>query len=156
MTNTLPWSSRISARAIYGRLLLLYPEDLRRDYGADMALVFAEDLDSARREAGMRGAIRVWRCALSEFLRFALPGYASRPAVRVPVISSALSIVMMSGVMTMALRHAPHAPRPLQAVCAALLLPLFCTPLVSLVSVWACRGNAVMSLNLSQHTGEER
>jgi hypothetical protein len=56
MTNAPPLSSRL-----YDRLLGLYPEDLRRDFGADMALVFAEDLDTARREAGLRGVIRMWR-----------------------------------------------------------------------------------------------
>ena len=40
MTHALPLSLRI-----YDRLLVLYPEDLRRDHGAEMALVFAEDLD---------------------------------------------------------------------------------------------------------------
>jgi hypothetical protein len=143
MTNALPLSSRI-----YSRLLVLYPEDLRRSYGADMLLVFAEDLDAARRKAGTRGAVRVWRCALGELLRLGLPGCASSPAVRVAAISCALFIAMMGGVMTLALRHAPDAPTFFHAARFALLLPLFSTPLISLVSVWACRGGDVISLDL--------
>src|SRR5205807_1636717 len=60
MTDALVLSSRL-----YRRMLILYPEDLRRDYGAEMALVFADDLAAARRERGMRGVVRVWRCALA-------------------------------------------------------------------------------------------
>jgi hypothetical protein len=150
MTYALPLSSRI-----YGRLLDLYPEDLRRDHGAEMALVFAEDLDTARREAGGRGAIRVWRCALHEFIRFAMPRHASSPAVRVPAISFGLCVAMMSAEMELALRHAPNPPTLFNAVRATLLLPLFATPIISLVSVWACRGSGVMSLGLSHSRREE-
>ncbi len=149
MTNALPLSSRI-----YGRLLVLYPEDLRRDYGAEMALVFAEDLDTAQRQAGMRGVIRVWRCALGEFVQFALPVCASSPAVRVPAVWFALSTAIMSGEMAMTLRNAWNAPTLFHAVCAALLLPCLSTPLMFLAVVWTCRGNAIISLDLSNNTGE--
>ena len=54
MMTTPALSSRI-----YGRLLALYPQDLQRDYAADMAFVFAEDLAAARREDGVRGVFRV-------------------------------------------------------------------------------------------------
>ncbi len=118
MIDLLPLSSRI-----YRRLLVLYPEDLRRDYGADMAFVFAEDLEAARREAGLRGVVRVWRCALCEFFRFALPDHASSPAVSVPAIWFALSSIIMSAEVALALRHSPRTPRPSHALCAALLLP---------------------------------
>jgi hypothetical protein len=149
MTNALPLSSRI-----YNRLLVLYPEDLRREFGADMALVFADDLDSARREAGLRGVIRVWRCALGEFFRFALPGFASSPAVRVSGISLALFTAMMSGVMTLALSQSLKPPTLVYAIRVALLMPLFSTPLIFLVSVCVCRGSAVVSLDWSDNSGQ--
>jgi hypothetical protein len=151
MTNALSLSSRI-----YRRLLVLYPEDLRRDFEADMAFVFAEDLEAARRDAGMRGVLRVWRCALGEFVRFALPGCAASPAVRVPAVWFALSSIIMCAEVAMAIRHSPHAPRPLPAICAALLLPSLTAPLMSLAIMWACRSNAIISLHLSNQTGEER
>ena len=65
MTNASALNSRI-----YGRLVELYPEDLRREYGDEMIFVFAEEL----RDANFARALRVWRNALSEFLRLALPG----------------------------------------------------------------------------------
>jgi hypothetical protein len=144
MTNVLPLSSRI-----YARLLVFYPEDLRRDYGAEMALTFAEDLDTARHQAGGRGIIRVWRCALVEFLRFALPGCASSPAVRVPAISVAFSIGMMG--FGLVLRGATDAPMWYRAACT---LPTFATVLTPLLVIWVCRGKAVLSLGLCNHTGE--
>jgi hypothetical protein len=148
MTNALPLSSRI-----YGRLLVLYAEDLRRDYASEMALVFAEDLDTARREAGMYGVMRVWRYVLGEFLRFALFGQASSSAVRVPAICFALSIAIMGAETAMALRHAPNALTPFHGISALLLLSLS-PPLISLESVWACRGNTIISLNLSNNKVE--
>jgi hypothetical protein len=150
MSNTPPLSSRI-----YARLLALYPENLRREYGADMALVFAEDLDTARREAGIRGVIRVWRCVLGEFLRISLPGCASSSAVRVPAISFVLCLLMLGGVTVMAMRHAPDGATYFHAVRVALLLPLFSTPFIALLSVWVCRGSEVISLHSSNGTGEE-
>jgi len=148
MTGALTLSSRI-----YCRLLDFYPEDLRRKFGAEMAGLFAEDLDAARREAGVLGVIRVWRCALSEFLRFALPSCASRPAVRVPAISCGLFIALMSG--EMALRQASHAPTLPQAAFTALWLPMFTTPFIALAAVWTCRSRAVISLGLSGSTEKD-
>jgi hypothetical protein len=156
MTNTLPVSSRGSlSLQIYVRLLLLYPEDLRRDHAADMALVFAEDLDAARREAGMRGLIRIWWCTLVEFLRFALPGLASSPAARVPGVWFALSTAIMSVEMAMAVHHTPAVMTPFHAVCGALLLPALTTPGMALFSMWACRGGALISLDLAGKMGED-
>jgi hypothetical protein len=151
MTQTPPLSSHI-----YGRLLALYPEDLRRDFGADMAVVFEEDLETARREEGMRGAIRVWRCALGEFLRYALPHRASSPAVRVSAVWFALSFAVMTFEMAMAMRHAPVVATPWRALCAALLLPALTTPLMALAVFWGCRGSVLTSLNLSIPGSRER
>ena len=43
---------------IYQKLLFLYPEDLRRDFGGEIVLAFADDLEET-------GVIRVWWCALA-------------------------------------------------------------------------------------------
>ena len=150
MTNAPSFSSRI-----YGRLLVLYPADLRRDYGAEMALVFAEDLSAARREAGVRGIIRVWQCALGELFRFALPSCASSPAVRVPAISLAILMVILGCEMVLALRRAPDVPTLFQSVFTAFWAPVFATPLIALAAVCACRGRAVILLNLSGNMGED-
>lgn len=72
---------RWSLRA-YQRLLILYPEDLRRDFGPDMLEAFANDLAVGR-------AVRVWRIALRELIHIGLPGWLRIPAVAVPLLSAA-------------------------------------------------------------------
>jgi hypothetical protein len=143
-------SLQLSTR-LYARLLVLYPEDLRRDYGSEMALAFADDLDTARRDAGLRGVIRVWRCALCEFLKFALPGRLSSPAVRVPFIALAFSVFSLS--VELVLHYSTQAP--LRFAIAA-MLPTFGTVLTPLAVIWACRSRGVLSLGLSHAAvGEE-
>jgi hypothetical protein len=130
---------------------MFYPEDLHRDYGSEMALAFADDLDTACRDAGLRGVIRVWRCALCEFLKFALPGHLSSPAVRVPAIALAFSVFSMS--LELVLHYSTHAP--LRFAIAA-MLPTFATVLTPLAVIWACRSKGVLSLGLSHAAaGEE-
>ena len=68
---------------LYQKLLLLYPLDLRRDFGGEMTLAFAEDIKNI-------GSLRVWWCALREVLTVALPGQRSNPSVLVPALSFAL------------------------------------------------------------------
>jgi hypothetical protein len=106
MTGVVDWSGRL-----YGRLLLLYPADLRREFGAEMALVFGEDLAAAFREAGAAGVLRVWRNAVREVLRIALPPLMAKPIVAVPVFSFAVNFLWSSFEMLVASfgRPAPHA-----------------------------------------------
>jgi hypothetical protein len=150
MTHTLPLSLRI-----YDRLLVLYPDDLRRDHGTEMALVFAEDLNAARRTAGWRGTMRVWRCVLGEFLRFALPECLSSPAVRVPLISLALFVATTGAEISLALRHSVHPASYFHANGVAVVLPMFASPFIALLAVWTCRGGTATSLHLSGTNREE-
>ena len=76
----------LSLRA-YERLLILYPEDLRRDFGADMIEAFAEDLGAA---CGITGMLRVWRNALREMMQIAIPAWFELPGVVVPALSAAI------------------------------------------------------------------
>jgi hypothetical protein len=92
MTGAVSLSSRI-----YSRLAALYPEDLRREYGDEIVLVFAEEL----RDGDLSRVIRVWRNALGEFFRFALPDCAARPAIRVPAIGMAFTVVSTSAELLM-------------------------------------------------------
>lgn len=149
MTGVLTWSLRI-----YERLLMLYPEYLRRDYGSEMVLVFSEDLESARREAGLRGAFRVWVRALGEFIRFAVPVQASSPAVLVPALTFAVFAGMISIEMGMALRHLPTAATLLHELRAELTIPLFSTPFISLVVVRVSRSR-IESLNPPRMEAEQ-
>lgn len=102
MTNLVDWNDRI-----YGRLLLLYPADLRRDFGAEMAFVFSEDLAVARREAGAAGMLRVWRNTLRELLCLALPPLAAKPVVAVPVLSFAVNFLRIPCRVSVSLSELP-------------------------------------------------
>src|SRR5438270_4941052 len=91
----------VSAR-LYAAALPLYPRDLRQEFGSDMAEVFNEDLSDAVERAGLRGAIQVWYRSVWELLRFALPGHMENPLIAVPCIIFALSELVMSGELMLA------------------------------------------------------
>jgi hypothetical protein len=63
-------SLRVS-RVLYSGLLILYPRDLRRRFGAEMEEVFEESLCAAA-ERGSPSVAAVWSCALWELLTVAL------------------------------------------------------------------------------------
>ena len=145
MIDTLQLSSRF-----YRSLLAFYPEDLRREYGAEMVLVFADDLACALRNTGLRGVLRVWRCAAAEFICFALPGRLSTPAFRVPAIASVIFTSAMAAQIAALWRHSPDVPRFFHALGVGLTLPVLGTPFIALLAVWACRGQRPVSLELRQ------
>ena len=97
---------------LYQKLLLLYPQDLRREFGAEMTLAFAEDSRSL-------GNLRVWWCALRELLTVALPGQRSNRSVVVPALSFCLSAFTQSAVMWIGSHRAQHVEYPPlpQAIC---------------------------------------
>jgi len=122
---------------IYAWLLNFYPEDLRREYGEEMTLIFADELRA-------RGHLRVWWNTLREFFRFAVPHTLSRPALRVPIIGVAFSILSLSAeLVTHLLVHLPTR------FAVAATIPSFAPVLLPAVVIWACRGRAVISLGIS-------
>jgi hypothetical protein len=122
---------------VYVWLLNFYPDDLRREYGEEMVLVFADDLRS-------RGALRVWWNTLSELFRIALPHTLSLPAARVPLIGIAFAILSLSAefVMTAVTHNTPRFT-------LAATLPSFAPVLLPCLVIWACRGRAVISLDIA-------
>jgi hypothetical protein len=104
MTRSFRWSLRA-----YRRLLMLYPESLRRDFCAEMLEAFEDDLSAA---PGIRGAIRVWRIALQETIRIGLPAWLQNPAVAVPAISAALYLVTQSSLILVVRRATRLNLRP--------------------------------------------
>jgi hypothetical protein len=85
---------------MYERLLYLYPEELRRDFGREMAMAFAADLEDW-------GALRVWRCALGELMTVALPGCRSNPLVLSPALSF-LATALCESILVWIGMHQPH------------------------------------------------
>jgi hypothetical protein len=90
---------------LYQRLLLFYPQDLRREFGAEMALAFVEDIKNM-------GGVRVWWCAIHELLNVALPGQRSNPSVLVPVFSFALTALTESAELWLGSHQAGHVAYP--------------------------------------------
>jgi hypothetical protein len=91
MTSFIALSTRL-----YAALLPLYPLDLRRDFGAEMTSVFAEDLTDAWQNKGAPGLIRVLSSAALEFVRIAVPGLMQIPAIAVPLLSFLFGAAIIS------------------------------------------------------------
>jgi hypothetical protein len=71
----------------YRALLILYPDDLRRTFGAEMAGVFEQQLADAWARSGIAGAMRVWLYVAHELFFVALPAQLAAPVVVVPMLS---------------------------------------------------------------------
>lgn len=134
---------RWSLRA-YPRLLILYPEDLRRDFGPDMLEAFAHDLSAAH---SVKGAIRVWRITLRELIHIGLPGWLRTPAVVVPALSAAGVLISQSPLLIMSFR--PGGTTPLDAL-VAVAIEAAVTALTSFVAVHRWKRNSLISLGIDQ------
>ena len=90
---------------LYQRLLLLYPQDLRREFGAEMTLAFGEDIQNM-------GYLRVWSCAVRELLTVALPGQSSNRSVLVPAFSFGLCALIQSAELWLGSHQAGRVEYP--------------------------------------------
>jgi hypothetical protein len=130
---------RWSLRA-YGRLLTLYPEDLRRDFGPEMLEAFADDLS-------VEGAVRVWRITLRELIHIGLPAWLRIPAVVVPALSAATVIVSQSPLLIVSFR--PGGATPLDAM-VAVTIEATVAALTSFVAVHRWKRVRLISLDIHQ------
>jgi hypothetical protein len=112
---------------LYQKLLLLYPHYLRRDFGAEMTLAFADDIE-------IMGAPRVWWCALREVLTVALPAQRSNRSVLVPALSFALCALIQSAEIWIG-SHQAHRVEypPLPEAIFVVLLPSLLNAFVAFV-----------------------
>jgi hypothetical protein len=147
MTRFLCWSLRA-----YRRLLMLYPEDLRRDFGAEMLEAFEDDLSAECTAQSIGGAIRVWRIALRETIQIGLPAWLQNPAVAVPAISAAMYIVTQSSLILIIRRATRLNLRPADATpldtLFAVALGAALTALTSFVAVHRWKRASLVSLGL--------
>jgi hypothetical protein len=81
MTRFLRWSLRT-----YRSLLVLYPEELRRDFGPELLEAFEYDLTVECAARSVKGAIRVWRITLREVIQIGFPAWLQIPAVVVAAL----------------------------------------------------------------------
>jgi hypothetical protein len=70
MAPSICWNCRA-----YAALLLLYPPDLRRQFGAEMVEVFADQMRDACESSGWAGGISVWCCVAGEVVRTMLSSH---------------------------------------------------------------------------------
>jgi hypothetical protein len=82
------------SRVVYAGLLIFYPTDLRRKFGAEMADVFEAAAHDAIVERGPAGVISPWRSALWELLTVAVPLRLASNAVMAGAISFLASSVL--------------------------------------------------------------
>jgi len=79
---------------VYARSLVLYPGDLRRDFGAEMIEVFDEQVSDAYSRSGFAGLLRVWLGAMREFVAIALPGRFAERMVPIFAVTATLAFML--------------------------------------------------------------
>jgi hypothetical protein len=89
----MPVPVRISC-ALYSCLLVLYPSELRRRFGAEMTQVFGDQIWEAWHAGGTKRALRVWSTALWELIAVALPMKVCNSATAVTLLSMVSSLVL--------------------------------------------------------------
>ena len=91
----------------YSCLLRLCAGELRREFGEEMTLVFAEDLAESCSRGGLRAALGVCLQAAGELAALAVPNALSLHGVRTSLIASALTTICFSAELLAARAHGP-------------------------------------------------
>ena len=139
----------------YRATLLLYPEDLRRDFGAEMAEAFEEDLASECDAGNLTGVIRVWRVTLREFLQIALIRQFENPLLAVPVLAALVSLASQASILALALKRESalnfHVGGSIPAeIAIVVLLPSLITACAAFAVVRRRKGDRLVSLGLTR------
>jgi hypothetical protein len=126
----------------YRAALYLYSEDLRREFGNDMAEAFEEDLCHS-------GPVHVWCIAVREIFRIGLPGLMENPQVAVPILSGALSMASLTLELSMAFLHPKPGITPGQFVANVILIGCLSAPIGWAVVRWQ-KKDKLVSLGLAR------
>ena len=81
------------SRKVYTTSLVLYPNELRREFGAEMVEVFDEQVSDAYSRSGFAGLLRVWLGAMRESVTIALPGRFAERMVPIVAVTAALALM---------------------------------------------------------------
>jgi hypothetical protein len=73
----------------FRRLMILYPSDLRHEFGDDLLEVFSQQIETAWEENAWRGIAGTWLTVLADYSAIALPCLAARLVV--PVLTAVIS-----------------------------------------------------------------
>jgi hypothetical protein len=87
---------------IYRLSLILYPFELRHNFGAEMTAVFTEDLARAYCTRRFLNVLAVWWLAALEILQIALPGRLANRALVAPAVSMCLHLAILGGFLVLA------------------------------------------------------
>ncbi|MGA8500478.1 MAG: hypothetical protein WB683_02935 [Candidatus Sulfotelmatobacter sp.] len=79
---------------VYAGSLVLYPSELRRDFGAEMVEVFDEQVSEAYSRSGFPGFLGVWFSAMREFVTIALPRRLAERVVPIAGVTAALALMV--------------------------------------------------------------
>jgi hypothetical protein len=82
------------SRKVYARSLVLYPSELRRDFGAEMVEVFDEQVSEAYSRGGFPGFLCVWFRTMREFVAIALPSRLAERAVPIVAVTAAMTLML--------------------------------------------------------------
>jgi hypothetical protein len=135
---------------LYERLLLLYPEDLRREFGAEMVLAFADDIEAAWGDARVAGVLQIWWYALCEIVTVALPGQRSNPCLLVPALSFLLVASTQSAELYLAYHQVAHVDALwlFDSIRFAVLLPSLLSACVGFVVTRVYARSSIAALQL--------
>jgi hypothetical protein len=136
---------------LYEKLLLLYPDELRHEFGDEMALAFADDLEAAWGDARIAGLIQIWWYALCELLTVALPAQKSNPSVLAPALAFLMAAATLGAELWLALHHVTRVDRSLllDDIRWAVLLPSTANAAVAFVVTRVYRRCSIASLQLA-------
>jgi hypothetical protein len=76
---------------MYRMLLFVYPKQFRHNFGAEMHMVFGEQLRTAREHKDWLELLTIWRYALKDLLTVGLPMRSTDPLTVVAVLSVAVT-----------------------------------------------------------------
>jgi hypothetical protein len=134
---------------LYEKLLFLYPEDLRREYGSEMILAFADDMEAAWGDARVAGVLQIWWYALCEIVTVALPAQTSNPSVLAPFLSFVLCACTQSAELWMGMHQAHHPDYlPLADVMLLVVAPSVLNASVTLIVTRLYARCSIVSLQL--------
>lgn len=103
------WFVRVSACA-YRAVIVLYPVELRYEYGTEMAAVFAEELADACRSGSATDVVGVWWRAVSEVLRIAIPGRLANASMPAPALGAMVQLAVLGSMLALATFAQPAIP----------------------------------------------
>ena len=79
---------------VYKSILILYPKDLRGDFGNEMIEVFDEQAWEAYSRHGSSGLMRVWFSTTWEIVTVAFPGHLAGRGIPIIAVTATLAFML--------------------------------------------------------------